>query len=278
MKAGAVSKKHRVLEDFPPHVADVLRAHLEAHIKASANAERLRIPSWVPPAIADCARTEWEAVHNSSLNGQLLAELHPPTPQSLERLVCDLRMRSVWRELSRRHRNGAFLHPAEQQDVAMVELFLAAWLCVLRPQITRTRRPAEQRHREVTKRADELRVEGFVLLSRAVKRDGADAKNIERYDRIVAAADALKEYADETLTIELRTARDRGHGEGKARWFALAVTKKCRALFGAPLYGVSATITSVALNRSVKPRTVRQWYARHPADKTPKNQPLPADY
>ena len=44
---------------------------------------------------------------------------------------------------------------------------------------------------------------------------------------------------------------------------------------GAPLYGVSATITSVALNRSVKPRTVLQWYARHPADKTPKTSPYP---
>jgi hypothetical protein len=252
MKAGAPSKSWSRGDYYP-------------HFTYDFSAESIRIPFWVPDSVAEVVRGR------RLLQYELL---------SLVRLTCDPQMRSVWRELSRRHRNGAFLYPAERQDAAMAELFSEAMRHAFRSQTVITRRQAEQRHRELMEKADELLADGSVLFTQAVNRDGygGDARHGERWGRIAAAARALKEIAAENLAIEMRTALDRDRGDGQVRWFALIIAEKCRTLFRAPLYGVTATITSVALNRSITPRTVRQWCARHPADKTPQTQALSADY
>jgi hypothetical protein len=238
--------------------------------------EELRIPVWVPNSVAEVAQREFQVPQckTKTPDGKKFCEIRLDA-KFLFRLTCDPRMRGVWRELSRQHRNGAFLHPATLgQDAAMAELFSTAVRCMNSPQTTMSRRQAKQRYQEFIGKANEWLAEAWVLLAEAVGRDGYSAKHGERLARIAGAADALREFAAENLAIEMRTALDRDRGEGQARWFALAIAEKCHALFGASLYGVSATITSVALNRSITPRTVRQWCARHPADKTPQNPAL----
>ena len=53
-------------------------------------------------------------------------------------------------------------------------------------------------------------------------------------------------------------ALERKH-DGRARWVALTIGNTFRTLFGKPMYGLTATITSVVLGREIKLRTVRQW-------------------
>ena len=43
------------------------------------------------------------------------------------------------------------------------------------------------------------------------------------------------------------------------RWVALTIGNTFRTLFGSPMYGLTATITSVVLGREIELRTVRQW-------------------
>jgi hypothetical protein len=61
----------------------------------------LRIPPWVPKTVALAARQAYAVV-----NGK------PRMIEYLVRLVSDERMRGVWHELGRRHRDGTFMHPA----------------------------------------------------------------------------------------------------------------------------------------------------------------------
>jgi hypothetical protein len=175
--------------------------------------DQRRIPSWVPNSVAEVARRNFTTSQHEILipDGY---EFRPPDAESLVydlpeveslfRLVCDQRMRGVWRELSRRRRNGAFLHPAEQQDAAMAELFSAAVRCTFRAQTAVTCRQAKQNHRELTEKADELLADGATLLFRMVIRDGYATKHGERLNQIATAARALKEIAAENLAIEMR--------------------------------------------------------------------------
>jgi hypothetical protein len=213
-------------------------------------------------------------------------------------LVCDPQMRSVWKELSRRRRDGTFLYPArdawwerrmffllpvggapsaadarERQDKAVVELFDTVLACKLLHLATTTRREAEQQRDHYLAKAQELERDALTMVSNpetmvsnpecfAYKRD-------ERSRRLREAAKTYKDYAHETYTAAIRMALDRNH-DGRARWVALTIANKLHELFGLPMYGLTATITSVALGRTVTPRAVRQWC--HPADKARKNR------
>src|SRR5262249_15979493 len=46
--------------------------------------------------------------------------------------------------------------------------------------------------------------------------------------------------------------------DGTARQLALTISDKFRELFGKPMYGLTATITSVVLGREIESRTARQ--------------------
>jgi hypothetical protein len=81
----------------------------------------------------------------------------------------------------------------------------------------------------------------------------------ERCRRLRAAADAYRELAAETVMTEMPAALERESGDLKERWFARAIASKCKTLFGSPMYGLTAIITSVAFGREINPRTVRQW-------------------
>jgi len=196
-------------------------------------------------------------------------------------LVCDRRMRNVWESLLRR-RNGTFMYPAsasvpvnaeERQAAAMAELFYYAIWAVRLPGTVTTHNKAEQKRNQFLAKAEELRADAEKWLRDAPadtafglfsNKSGPD----ECARRLMDASQAYKEIAAETYTAEMRTAVDRARGDADVRWFALAVADKCRSLFGSPMYGLTATITSVVHGRNVAPRTVRQWC--HPAHKARK--------
>jgi len=68
-------------------------------MKADVIPPRLDIPSWVPEPIARYASYRYGA------------DVGRPCQAALKSLACDPRMKGVWRQLSRRARNGAFLYP-----------------------------------------------------------------------------------------------------------------------------------------------------------------------
>jgi hypothetical protein len=54
------------------------------------------------------------------------------------------------------------------------------------------------------------------------------------------------------------TALERNH-DGRGRWVAITISSKFCEIFDSPMYGLTATITTVVLGRKIKSRTVRQW-------------------
>ena len=59
--------------------------------------------------------------------------------------------------------------------------------------------------------------------------------------------------------VETRLVVERDTGDAQARCFAILFADQCRRLFGSPLYGVTATVGSVALQRKLTTRAVRGW-------------------
>jgi len=224
----------------------------------------LCVPSWVPEPIARRARDR-----------QFSPLLHDP------------RMRNVWDTLSHR-RNGTFEYPAsasitaanaeERQGAAMVQLFHYVVMAAKWPGTITTRSKAERKRRRFLAKAEELRTDAerwqldappttpFGLWS---DDDGPD----ECVRRLIDASQAYEEIAAKAYAADMWLARDRGRADGDVQWFALAVADKFRALFGSPMYGLTATITSVALGREIDPHTVRHWCAHPPAVKPQKIAP-----
>lgn len=112
---------------------------MKADVLPSA-APKLRISSWVPRAVATRAHEGYAAASQPDDYG-----LGDVAIKHLLRLVRDRRMRTVWHELGRRHRDGTYMHPAtpatsvaaedERQGAAMVELFDAALKYAMAPGI-----------------------------------------------------------------------------------------------------------------------------------------------
>jgi hypothetical protein len=233
----------------------------------------LRIPSWVPPPVAQIAR-------------EMASDDATPF---LTALVQDQRMRRVWHELSKRRRDGSFMHPAapwwidpvneeeERQGVAMAKLLTAAVQFASRPGATSTRRKIERIRKHHLEMARQLR---------------ADALRVDEPDercRLIAAAETYEELAKSVEGPQHGGAHeagpagrgkyywpwpmifDRDRGDPADRWLACAISYTCRALFCSPMYGITAIIMSVVLGREISPRAVRQMVQRpHPAGKTEK--------
>jgi hypothetical protein len=192
-------------------------------------------------------------------------------------LVCDPRMQSVWRQLSRRRPTGEFYYPArvssappaeEQQDLAMLELFNVAFRCQQkRHGETTTRGAIEQRRDRYLAKAKELRADGRMMLDH----DGGDwTSGMKRSLAVEVAAQALEDYAREAYATNSAMAFDRKR-DNRARWVALTIGNMFCKLFGEPMYGLTAKITSVILGREIATSTVRYWWDR--AVKTPKIAP-----
>jgi hypothetical protein len=248
-----------------------------------------RIPPWVPEPVAQAAHNIYAywAVDNRR---RMIA--------CLVRLVSDERMRRVWSELARRHRDKTFMHPAatapasqppttdcevwpppskpdECQDEAMASLLRASLLCAIQPWTTMTRQQAENDRRRYVAMARQLRTDASHLQLWI----GPPIRPREDRDRLrlLASAAGAYEHAAANIAYKLEgnsssfpIIRKRRRGGSADQWLALNITGQCRGLFGSPLYGVAAIVMSVILDREITPRTVRQWCA-HPADKPPKS-------
>jgi hypothetical protein len=199
-------------------------------------------------------------------------------------LVLHPRMRRVWHELSRRRRDGTFLHPAqstinsrpaawpvvgvnvdEPQGAAMAQL-LEAVLRYIRPSpspATMTRREAEQLRDRDLETALNLRTDALnTYYELPGYCDEGKPFDGSPWRCLSDAARFYEEKAAKNYAANLRAASDRNRGDATARGFARAVSAECRRLFSSPMYGLVAIIASVALGREIEPRTVRQWCAR----------------
>jgi hypothetical protein len=270
----------------------------------------LDAPSWVPEPVAQYARAEYAADVRMTYaaiiretekcdddEAYLLAEckgaratyadiVRDDLADIVERyqpLVCNPRMRSVWQELSRLC-NGTFLHPArvpavadakERQAAAMLELFKQALKChhLAAPP---TRSKAEHMRRQSLAKAEELWWDGVMMLTQHLpvgRESPKDELTIgergELCEKLQAAAEAYKKWA--SAIYRAQSSMPERECAIRARVVALTIANKFRELFGSPMYGLTATIASVVLNRRVTPRMVR--HCTYPAIKAQKIAP-----
>jgi hypothetical protein len=293
-----------------------------------SSAPELRIPAWVPPPVARVAHLHYKIANevgwlfNPSLRklridpaifgkklraseeggrpnrtpeqnlqiAELTLDEVPEETKVLISLVCDGRMRRVWHELSRRRRDGTFLHPAqsiegvdvvvfagdrlererdERQGAAMAKLLEAVLHYRLPPPtpVTMTRRQAEQIRIRDLETARNLWMDALRAYFEVpgYRGDG-------RWRCLSDAAQVYGEMAVENYAANMQGASDRNRGDATARWVARAVSDQCRTLFGSPMYGLVAIIATVTLGRKIEARMVRQWCA-HPAVRAAKNDP-----
>ena len=123
---------------------------------------------------------------------------------------------------------------------------------------TTTQRQAEQQRDGYLAKADELRDDAIAMLLRSPLDQGS-----ERYQSCRLQPRPTKTYAGEIYAASMPMALERKH-DGRARWVALTIGNTFRTLFGSPMYGLTATITSVVLGREIEPRTVRHWLLAGP--------------
>jgi hypothetical protein len=182
------------------------------------------------------------------------------------RLVSDPRMRSVWDQLSR-PRNGGFLYPAcgaSTQETAMVELFELALACRKRHWIATTRGEVERQRRRYLAKAEELRDDAVTMITQSLP--GTDFSIFEQCElaqRLMQAAAAYEEHACAFEAAKCFVL-EREH-DSRARQVALVISAQFRALFGSPMYGLTAKITSVVLGRQINSRQTEQWCAKPPS-------------
>jgi hypothetical protein len=263
----------------------------------------LRIPAWVPKPIAQSVRAKYAAdVH--WIYARAIKEFGPPEDAAecddlaaldevrvnyvedvrddlavivkhYRPLVSDPRMRGVWHELFRR-RNGGFLHPARgasTQEAAMIELFDLALACRKQHWIATTRGEVERQRRCYLAKAEELLGDAITMMTQPLPCRGMDFLTLEQFkqrgelgQRLMHAAAAYEEYAralDATKCFILEREHD-----SRARQLALVISDQFRTLFGSPMYGLTATITSVVLGRQINSRQTEQWCASHSPVKT----------
>ena len=225
--------------------------------------DALTIPSWVPEPVAQVA-----SVAHRLKSGEYTVVL--------QRLLVDPRMPRVWRELARRKRRNyrsteAFLHssklewvnsddPADSQSSAMTSLLYFALNLALDSPRVMTRQELEGLRRKVLEEASTLRIAAKSIHRRAPSQAAAVQVNIDT----ARACEALLERTGKNRLIVQRDS-----GDAQTRCFAILFAERCHELFGSPLYGVTAIVTSVALGCPVTARAARGWHPPHPADKGP---------
>lgn len=229
----------------------------------------LRIPSWVPKSVAAAACEEYDAAVDERARGVPSDLPKFPLP-----LLSDERMRGVWLELQRKRRDGGgFLHPAdrsisaasaeERQAVAMEMLFRAAVKYTIRPGRTMTRQKEEENSRRWIWKAGDLQMDGVMMLMSAHYTNGGERSAIdqtrERTRELFAAAEVYRQRAKEAYERSQSADIHRDRGFAQDRWFVRAMAGKLKQLFGSPMYGITARISSVAIGREIEPGTVRQW-------------------
>jgi hypothetical protein len=265
----------------------------------------LRVPRWVPEPIAQSARVKY-AADIQWVYARAIEKFGPPEDAAecdrlaaldevrvnyadpvrddiaeivkrYRPLVSDPRMRNVWHQLSRR-RNGGFLYPtrgASAQEAAMVELFDLALACRRRHWTATTRGEVERQRRRSLVKAEELRDDAVTMITQSLPCRGLDFSTYEQFEqrgelaqKLRQAATAYEEYA-RALEATKCFILEREH-DSRARRVALVISTQFRVLFGSPMYGLTAKITSVVLGRPINSRQTEQWCAGHSPVKAPK--------
>ena len=222
---------------------------------AGGSPRTFEIPEWVPTSIAKHARER--------VNDPLI-----------ERLTTDPRMEAVWAHLTRRERKTGLLaqparwksfatitDPAKLQDIAMLVLFcfvLDAAQCrpraVLQREVEDTRRERAALSRKLWAEAQRLE-----YLEETVEGTPRGHAGILYQACFIMLKMSIQDDPDPGVIV---VERDRRKLE--ERGTAIAIAGQCFYLFGAPLYKLSAIMTTIALGREVTPRDVREWWADRP--------------
>jgi hypothetical protein len=155
-------------------------------------------------------------------------------------------------------------------------LLRASLVSAIQPGTTMTRQQAESDRRRYLAMAQQLRTDASHLqlwIGPPIRPN----EDRDRHRLFASAARAYEQAAAHIVNkLESKSSssfpiiRKRRRGDAADQWLALNITGQCRWHFGSPLYGVTAIVMSVILDRDIDARTVRQWYA-HPADKPPKS-------
>jgi hypothetical protein len=181
------------------------------------------------------------------------------------RLLTDPRMKAIWAQFIRRRRlTGQYLYPARvflkhhgeasrRQDFALLMLFGLVVELGECPPRTMLRREFNAKQKERKAIACKLWAEADTLADE--EEIGGSAPGGAKALR--AAADMLFRMSLEPPAGKVIVERDRGERDVQA--VAMTIAGACTWLFGSPLYAVTATLTSVALDRPVTARKVREW-------------------
>jgi hypothetical protein len=214
----------------------------------------LVLPDWLPPSVADRARKIEITAHTDE---QLAI---------LARMATDGRMRSVWRELTRRERKtGAFFHPAKArpdlnftspdqiQAQALDELFFFVFSAARDRMSTSTPDQVEAVRRGTMVRVKILRECASFLRQKCVDQPQAIA-DAEAVDRVAnwfqGLATGVRSSSD-PLTVR------RERGDPIVRGVSAIIGVWLSERFGKRLDGIAAKLASVALGKPAKARAVR---------------------
>ncbi len=231
----------------------------------------MRAPDdWVPAGVrqvADCllASCAW---HAANLDRACLAHIDDERAR-ITRLLTDLRMRSVWRELAKRPGSpaardqfvGASPDELSGHDIAVGVFFYHANYYVQGRFATETFAAVNERVRPFLKSVERLRQEAEAM---------GDWFGPES-DHVAAIKAAADLWEREILAgygkphLEMRPLVGRNQGDPHLRGYALMVANKAHELFGRWMYETVATVTNVALPRrtEVSKANVRDWVRLH---------------
>jgi hypothetical protein len=234
------------------------QAHRAGDAMAGGNADRpanaissLTIPGWFPKRIEDRARRVYaRALHRSQEDATLVA-----------RLITDPRMETVWSELEKRERKShqptpTFHHkarvdvplgPQGEIDIrykVMAELLERAYLAAKTPRIL-------QSYAQYAGLANQLRIDAD-----RVRNDQLGGAKAERLaDRLDKAAEAYDEMGKLESPNHYRAA-------------VADIAEFMSERFGSRMYGLTATIASVALECEISLSKVREWFSRRKRKKS----------
>jgi hypothetical protein len=213
----------------------------------------LIVPAWVPKPVASVAAR----LHDASM---------PASRVTIERLVCDARMRPVWIEMRKRARENyrktdRFSHPVASNALAWLRNY--ANFC-------------EQNAAYWRKHGDKTRaIAGEKEAAEMRDLCPQDAACVSLFGVMFAAAtlgfrtatgSEWRELAGANADVPPRFIVKRRRGDQRVRAGGIAIGNALEALFGSPCYKLTAASTAVALDVDTPPpMRVREWFRRHPS-------------
>ena len=262
----------------------------------------LRVPAWVPIEVINEAKDfilnplhMWQQIADLKLADENVKAAFFNTAFELERegrspaevvdilffkplrpLLTNNRMKRVWDELIKQHRDGrGYLHPVHNKLPERLEQLPnrqgagMAWLFyriieverASRPWASGTREQAEARNGELLKQAADLR--GLVATYKQIhlwhSHVGIGGGKYRVWARKLEDAALVLEEIAQALPKPLK----RRHDTDQARFIAGQLAKACQEIFGKSLPGVVRNILYVLFDRDFNDSTVTQW-CKHP--------------